>query len=290
MYKVIGADQKEYGPITADQLRQWITQNRVNSQTKVQVEGSAEWKLLADIPEFAEALRSRVPPAPAAAPVAPAKTSGMAIASLVLGILGFVTCGLTVLITSPLGLILGLVSMNKIKKSQGQLGGQGLALAGTIVSGVSLVMLPFLAAMMLPALARAKQRAQTVQCGSNIKALAWAVRMYADDHNNQFPPATNWCDAIRQEVAMPKVFQCPAARSDARCHYAFNARLSGLEEGKVAPETVMIFECEGGWNVSGGPELALTKPRHGRVVFVALADGSVQQVTENRLKQLRWEP
>jgi len=26
MYKIIGADQKEYGPVSADQLRQWLGQ------------------------------------------------------------------------------------------------------------------------------------------------------------------------------------------------------------------------------------------------------------------------
>ena len=29
MYKIIGQDGKEYGPITAEQLRQWISENRV---------------------------------------------------------------------------------------------------------------------------------------------------------------------------------------------------------------------------------------------------------------------
>ena len=35
MYKIIGADQKEYGPVTAEQLRQWIAEGRVNGQTSV---------------------------------------------------------------------------------------------------------------------------------------------------------------------------------------------------------------------------------------------------------------
>lgn len=56
MYKIIGADGQEYGPVTADQLRQWIAEARANAQTKVQVEGSTEWKTLAELPEFASAL------------------------------------------------------------------------------------------------------------------------------------------------------------------------------------------------------------------------------------------
>jgi uncharacterized membrane protein len=56
MYKIIGADQKEYGPVTADQLREWITQGRAHGQTAVLAEGAREWKPLATCPEFAEVL------------------------------------------------------------------------------------------------------------------------------------------------------------------------------------------------------------------------------------------
>ena len=59
MYKIIGVDQKEYGPVTAEQLRQWIIEGRANTQTLVQAEGGSEWKPLADFAEFAEALAAR---------------------------------------------------------------------------------------------------------------------------------------------------------------------------------------------------------------------------------------
>ncbi len=56
MYKIIGADQKEYGPIPADQIRQWIAEGRLNGQTAGQAEGSPEWRPLSEFPEFADAL------------------------------------------------------------------------------------------------------------------------------------------------------------------------------------------------------------------------------------------
>jgi hypothetical protein len=55
-YKIIGADQMEYGPVSAEQIRQWIAERRVDSETKLQVEGGGEWKRLAEVPEFSEAL------------------------------------------------------------------------------------------------------------------------------------------------------------------------------------------------------------------------------------------
>ena len=53
MYKIIGADQKEYGPVTGDQLRHWIAEGRVNGRTQVQAEGASEWQPLSAFPEFA---------------------------------------------------------------------------------------------------------------------------------------------------------------------------------------------------------------------------------------------
>jgi hypothetical protein len=55
MYKIIGADQREYGPVTADQIRQWIAEGRANRQTKVRPENGTEWLPLSEIPEFASA-------------------------------------------------------------------------------------------------------------------------------------------------------------------------------------------------------------------------------------------
>lgn len=58
MYKIIGADQKEYGPVSAEQLRQWIAEGRVNAQTLVHPEGETEWKPLSSFSEFADILRT----------------------------------------------------------------------------------------------------------------------------------------------------------------------------------------------------------------------------------------
>ena len=212
MYRVLGADGKEYGMVTGEVLRQWITEGRANAHTKVKLEGDADWQTLATVPEF-EAVFAAAPdaPPPLAAPPVETKTSGMAISSLVLGILGF--CGITALV----GLVLGIVALVKINKSGGRLSGQGLAIAGICLSGFMLfVSIPFMAALTLPALARAKQKAQTINCVNNMKQLGLAVKVYAVDHNEQFPPAATWCDAIQGNVGSAKVFQCPS-EPDRRC-------------------------------------------------------------------------
>jgi hypothetical protein len=53
MFKIIGGDGRQYGPVSTEQLRQWIAQGRANTQTLAQAEGSADWKPLGQYPEFA---------------------------------------------------------------------------------------------------------------------------------------------------------------------------------------------------------------------------------------------
>jgi hypothetical protein len=67
------------------------------------------------------------PPGP---PVYQAKTNGLAITSMILGILGFFTCG----VTSILALIFGYVANGQIKRTGEN--GQGMALAGIILGWI----------------------------------------------------------------------------------------------------------------------------------------------------------
>lgn len=73
MYKILGADQKEYGPVTVDQLRQWIREGRANAQTMVQGPNSTEWKPLNTFAEFSDALA----PAATVMPGAPPSYAGI---------------------------------------------------------------------------------------------------------------------------------------------------------------------------------------------------------------------
>jgi hypothetical protein len=66
MYFIQGADQKEYGPITAEQLRQWISESRLNRASLARSDADPAWKPLSQFPEFADAFGIVVPgPAPA---------------------------------------------------------------------------------------------------------------------------------------------------------------------------------------------------------------------------------
>ena len=82
-----------------------------------------------------------MPPMPPGAPgfgnqVKPGGTNGMAIASLVLGIIAVPLCFL--FIPAVLAVVFGLIALSQLKSNPGQ-GGQGQAIAGLVLGALSLV-------------------------------------------------------------------------------------------------------------------------------------------------------
>ena len=63
-------------------------------------------------------------------------TNGLAIASFVLGLVGWTVC-----IGSIVAIVLGFVARSQIRSSQGRQGGDGLALAGIILGFVALALI-----------------------------------------------------------------------------------------------------------------------------------------------------
>ena len=61
--KIKGEKDTEYGPINPTELRSWISQNRCNSNTLVEVDGSGNWVKLGTLADFAAALGQQQPPA-----------------------------------------------------------------------------------------------------------------------------------------------------------------------------------------------------------------------------------
>jgi hypothetical protein len=72
MYKIIGGDQKEYGPATAEELKRWISEGRLNAQSLILREGDSEWRPLGTFPEFGEALGAQAAHSGFATAISPA--------------------------------------------------------------------------------------------------------------------------------------------------------------------------------------------------------------------------
>jgi carbonic anhydrase len=62
LYKVIGDDRKVYGPIKGEKLLQWLTEERIDRKTPVQVEGGTEWAPLEKLGELVRRAPIPLPP------------------------------------------------------------------------------------------------------------------------------------------------------------------------------------------------------------------------------------
>lgn len=56
MYRIRGSDQKEYGPIPLEQVRQWISENRLNRYSLASSDSNPGWRPLGQFPEFQDLL------------------------------------------------------------------------------------------------------------------------------------------------------------------------------------------------------------------------------------------
>jgi len=223
----------------------------------------------------------------ASAPPAPpvAKTSGMAIASLVLAILSPFTC----LVTAIPAIVFGIVGLCKINKSAGQLKGQGLAIAGICIPAVSVPLIALLMGILMPALARTRQLAFRMTCATNLSGLGKAMLIYANDYDDMFPTPSEWCDLLIEYTEVTtKSFLCKGA-PEGPCNYAMNENVAKLGIS-APPDMVLLFETEPGWNQVGGPEMLTTDNHQGEGCNVLFVDGHVEFVKANQLHKLRWKP
>jgi hypothetical protein len=75
MYKVIGSDNREYGPASEEHILRWIAEGRANGATQIQKVGETGWQSLSSFPEFAPALAAGKAPPVSDAPAAAAAPS-----------------------------------------------------------------------------------------------------------------------------------------------------------------------------------------------------------------------
>jgi hypothetical protein len=154
------------------------------------------------------------------------------------------------LLVALIGLMLALVASAIRRGAQGVL--TVLAIFGIVA---------ILAAMLLPALAKAKGRAQSIMALNNLKQIGLAARTWALDNNDRLP---NSFEEMMPELSTDKVTYDP--ESGQRFVYIGG----GLEVDKIQPDSVICYSPNdtGGWR------------------NVLLADGSVQRLTGAKFEEL----
>ena len=191
---------------------------------------------------------------------------------------------------------------------------QGFTLVGLLII---IAVIAILAAMLLPALASAKRKAQRINCVNNLKQDGIVFRIWEGDNGDKYPMAVSTnkggtmeyaedgnafrhFQVMSNELSTPKILVCPA---DDRTPAASFARLKnqnvsyfvGLDATEVRPPMLLT----GDRNVTNGlspvrfvlelrPEIPAgwTEDMHNGQGNVGLADGSVQQVSIPGLLQI----
>jgi len=116
---------------------------------------------------------SQPPPVPPVAPVS-RKTSGLAIAALVCGVLSLLG-GVVLIIPLLLAVILGHIAVVRCDRDP-SLGGKGLGLAGLIMGYVSIVIGGLLASMAIPAFEKVREQAMQKTMANDARMIALAAR------------------------------------------------------------------------------------------------------------------
>ena len=115
-------------------------------------------------------------PQPPGAPPLPPETSGMAVGSLICGILfAFLPAAIT-------AVVLGHISRSEIRRSAGRLKGDGMALAGLILGYVGISFIPIImiiAAIAIPNLLRSRMAANEASAVGSLRNLNTAAVIYS---------------------------------------------------------------------------------------------------------------
>src|SRR6478735_9269495 len=174
---------QQCGPFSIEQVRANLANGTYQLSDLAWHEGAAGWLPLATIPGIGDHLPRGTATAPAVT-----KTSGLAITSLVLGILAFVTAGLTAI---P-AIICGHRALRKIKRSAGAQSGGGLAIAGLATGyiGILILGIAVLAGMATPLMIRQRKKAAQMEAVSNARSFGEALSEFKEEYGNYPDDAT----------------------------------------------------------------------------------------------------
>jgi len=126
---------------------------------------------------------------------------------------------------------------------------------------VVFAILAILAAMLLPALSRAKARSQRINAVNSLKQIGVAARTWALDNGDRLPPSF---EDMMAELSTDKITYDPESGQ------RFIWVGGGVDLGKIQPDSVLAF----------------SPVEHGNSRAVLLADGSVQQLTSAKFEEL----
>ena len=177
---------------------------------------------------------------------------------------------------------------------------------------VVIAIIAILAAMLLPALAQARAKAQQISCLNQVKQINLAFLMYTQDNTERWPSmywsAANsrwepypiwWGGEIKSYVGDDKVFLCPS-KSDTVCSYIYNIYLQGRQNSSItsASSIITIGDSTGNgwWGIDGdtmvrfGHVNCRLKDSHNSGANFGFVDGHAEWQKCYTWKPSQWNP
>lgn len=181
---------------------------------------------------------------------------------------------------------------------------------------VVIAIIAILAAMMFPVFAKAREKARTVVCASNMKQVAMALGMYAGDHGGRGPAgqyygvdvfgnpgpinaAEGWVNYLYPYTRDTEIFRCPTTSSAElspvmRNNYAYNYDLlSSIDVRRIdrPSETMALMDFADAYAIRGSNTAenffagaGRGIGRHNDGCNVAFCDGHVKRLPEGAVR------
>ncbi len=180
---------------------------------------------------------------------------------------------------------------------------------------VVIAIIAILAGLLLPALAKAKARAQRINCISNLKQVGLGFRMWSNDHGDQFPWNSATTDGgtkglnitahfqvASNEFSSPKILACTSDNKQKATDFAAFTALAnvsyfvGLDADEGKPQRILSGDRNLKKGNTGPDSVQFTTDAeaitanwdasiHNRAGNIGLSDGSAQQVSDTAMQK-----
>lgn len=181
---------------------------------------------------------------------------------------------------------------------------------------VVIAIIAILAAMMFPVFSRAREKARSIACISNLRQISLALSMYAKDYGGKMPQGSytapdmfgnvvelngyeSWPSFLYPYTRNTQIFRCPSSASDQLSpriedNYAYNYDLLQTTRKKrieYPSETMIVMDFHASYIIPGAntPENFFAAAgdglrRHNDGANVAFADGHAKLMPEGMIR------